>query len=156
MTTASAMNTEADPSSYRISPRRVKKSASYRAAMARAAALLKKPKKLSRLADDALQRARKLDPAPLRDLAANLSLMTRLIKAYARGEYRGLSWSSMVLAVTAIVYFVVPFDLVPDFIFTLGFLDDAAILAWTIATLRNELTDFSRWEQRHHPAAPDS
>ena len=150
-TTAFAMNIEAELPAYRINPLRVKKSATYRAAMARAAGLLKKPKKLSRLADEAMQRAKKLNPAPLRDLAANLALMARLVKAYARGDYRGLSWSSMVLAVTAIIYFVVPFDLIPDFIYGLGFLDDATILAWTIATLRDELTGFSGWEQRQQP-----
>lgn len=47
----------------------------------------------------------------------------------------------------ALAYFVVPFDVVPDFILALGFTDDVTILAATLAMLRTHITD------RHRAAA---
>jgi uncharacterized membrane protein YkvA (DUF1232 family) len=44
----------------------------------------------------------------------------------------------------ALVYFVSPFDLVPDFIVGLGFLDDATILATAIAAVRSSIRDEHR------------
>lgn len=46
-----------------------------------------------------------------------------------------------------LAYFVVPLDVVPDFILGLGFGDDAAVLAGIIAMLRTHITD------RHREAA---
>jgi uncharacterized membrane protein YkvA (DUF1232 family) len=40
----------------------------------------------------------------------------------------------------ALAYFVSPIDLVPDFIFALGFLDDASVLAAAIAAVRSSIT----------------
>ena len=44
----------------------------------------------------------------------------------------------------ALAYFVLPFDLVPDIIFGVGFLDDASILAAAIASVRSSITDDHR------------
>ena len=44
----------------------------------------------------------------------------------------------------ALAYFVLPFDFVPDFIFGVGFLDDASILAATIASVRSSITEDHR------------
>ncbi len=44
----------------------------------------------------------------------------------------------------ALAYFVLPFDLVPDIIFGVGFLDDATILAAAIASVSSSITDDHR------------
>jgi uncharacterized membrane protein YkvA (DUF1232 family) len=40
----------------------------------------------------------------------------------------------------ALAYFVMPFDLVPDFIVLIGFTDDIAVLAAAIAAIRTHIT----------------
>lgn len=40
----------------------------------------------------------------------------------------------------ALLYFVTPFDLVPDLLLGIGFLDDASILAAAIASIRQSIT----------------
>ena len=47
----------------------------------------------------------------------------------------------------ALAYFVLPFDVVPDFLPLVGFADDASILAAAIATVRMHMKD------RHREAA---
>ena len=148
------MHTEVGKASRVINPQRVRNTSAYRAAMAWAARLLKNPRKLSRLADEALARSKHHNPVSLRGLGDNLRLMLRLARAHAQGRYRALSWSSMVLVVAALVYFVVPVDLVPDFLVAVGFMDDAAILAWTMAHLGDELARFAAWEKTQ-PAPPE-
>jgi uncharacterized membrane protein YkvA (DUF1232 family) len=41
-----------------------------------------------------------------------------------------------------LIYFVNPFDLVPDFIFGLGFLDDASVIAFIVSKLKHEIAQF--------------
>ncbi|MDH3194952.1 MAG: YkvA family protein [Hyphomicrobiales bacterium] len=48
------------------------------------------------------------------------------------------------ILIGALAYFVLPFDLVPDIIFGVGFLDDASILAAAIASVRSSITDDHR------------
>ena len=56
----------------------------------------------------------------------------------------------------ALAYFVLPFDFVPDFIFGVGFLDDASILAAAIASVRSSITQDHRAAARQALAdAPD-
>lgn len=48
----------------------------------------------------------------------------------------------------ALAYFVMPLDLVPDFIFGLGFSDDITVLAATLMRLRSYITDEHRDEAK--------
>jgi len=85
------------------------------------------------------------------------SLLTsfRLLKCYVSGEYREISFESLALIVASITYFVMPFDVVPDFFLSLGFLDDAALLAWTFKTVAEELRRFVEWEKGGKPVIID-
>ena len=44
----------------------------------------------------------------------------------------------------ALAYFILPFDLIPDFIFGIGFTDDMAVLVTAIGLIRNHMTDEHR------------
>lgn len=76
------------------------------------------------------------------------SLLTlfRLLRAYARGEYRNVPGKSLVLIIAAVLYFLMPIDLIPDIIIGVGFVDDVAILGWVINTVSGVLEDFRKWE----------
>lgn len=147
------MDIGAEPKSSKINPERIRKSSAYRAALARATKVLKKPEKLTNLINDATHKAGTLNKGPIAEARDSLFALFRLLKAYSNGDYRDLSWSNLVLVVGAILYFVMPIDLLPDIIVGLGYLDDAAIITWTINSLGQELERFKRWETSH-PAQP--
>lgn len=72
--------------------------------------------------------------------------MLRLIRAYYRGEYRAISVTNLVMIIGAIIYVLNPWDLIPDWIPTLGFVDDATILAFAVQKTREARDDFTSWE----------
>ncbi len=87
------------------------------------------------------------DPsAPLRRMRDRVHLMLRLARAWADGSYREIPPAKLLVVVGAIVYFVSPLDLVPDFL-PGGLGDDAAIIALVLRTVADELDRFEAWEQ---------
>lgn len=73
----------------------------------------------------------------------DLRLLQELLVAWVRGEYRGLSRQALLSVIAALAYFLSPVDIVPDFIFGVGLLDDLAVLAWVVRRWQAEL-DASR------------
>ena len=51
------------------------------------------------------------------------------------------------LAIAAILYFVNPFDVIPDFIPGFGYLDDATVIGFVIASIGSDIRKFRRWER---------
>jgi uncharacterized membrane protein YkvA (DUF1232 family) len=76
-----------------------------------------------------------------------LMAFIRLVLAWVRGEYRDISTKTVVMIVAAIIYFVTPFDAVPDFIPWLGFTDDLTFVLFVLARVREELDKFVGWEE---------
>ena len=75
-----------------------------------------------------------------------LTALIRMIQAYIRGEYTEIPWESIVLSIAAIIYFVSPIDFIPDFIPLSGYLDDAAIIAFIVKSIKTDLDNFLQWE----------
>ena len=119
--------------------------------LSRATQYAKNPDKLKDLTTKARQKAESAGRSgPLKDLWESMMALLRLIRAYAKGEYRQVPAQSLVLIVAAVLYFLTPLDVIPDFIFGLGYLDDAAVIAWVINTVKSVLDDFQRWEASSH------
>ena len=70
-------------------------------------------------------------------------------------EYSGVSNANLVLIVGAAVYFLMPVDLVPDFIVGLGFADDAAVIAWVVHAVRDELAKFKACHHEKEKTKPE-
>jgi len=84
-------------------------------------------------------------------LKDDLRLLQALCLAYWRGEYRAVSTKTMLSVVAGLMYFLSPFDAVPDWIPGIGMLDDIAVLAWVMKSLESELNAFRAWRARQAP-----
>ncbi|QQR98441.1 MAG: DUF1232 domain-containing protein [Sphingobacteriales bacterium] len=80
-------------------------------------------------------------------LQDNLIALGRMLKAWFDGEYKNISTTSIIAVVAAMVYFVNPLDLIPDFIPIIGQIDDMLILGYLIKILNKEIEKFMAWEQ---------
>jgi len=127
---------------------KVKNSNAYKKAKNKAEEYTKDPEKLNELIDKAAKKANG-KKGPLDAVWTQLMASFRLIKAYAKGTYREISWQSLVILVASIIYFVMPIDLIPDFILAFGLLDDAAILGWAVKTFSKDIDAFVEWESNN-------
>lgn len=115
----------------------------------KAEAYMRNPEKADVLLGDAVKKAggQQDHKGYLTDIWIGFHDLLRLFRAYIRKEYTAIPWGSIVVAVVAIIYFVSPFDLIPDFIPAAGFIDDAAVIAFVLAQLRSDLDSFHVWER---------
>lgn len=81
------------------------------------------------------------------DLKEKFMIIGRLAKAYALGHYRSVPWKAILLITGAILYFIMPLDLIPDVIPGLGFTDDFGILLAIYQSLSSEVEKFLEWER---------
>jgi uncharacterized membrane protein YkvA (DUF1232 family) len=65
-----------------------------------------------------------------------------MIRAYIEGEYREIPWKSMVIILASLIYFVNPFDLIPDFIPGIGFIDDISIILMVFKSVEEDILKF--------------
>ncbi|MFP6835425.1 MAG: DUF1232 domain-containing protein [Pseudomonadales bacterium] len=136
--------------SSRAGPAKPEGFARYRT---RASMLVRSPDELKALIGRA---ARKLATAPEKFAAARDQLISflGLLKAYVRGDYRDVSAGSLIAIVSAVLYFVVPLDLIPDFLLGLGLLDDAAVIGYVFSIVQAEVSHFEDWSLAQTSVAP--
>jgi uncharacterized membrane protein YkvA (DUF1232 family) len=71
-----------------------------------------------------------------------LKLAYRMIKDYVNKEYKDVPWRTIGLLTLAVLYFLNPFDLIPDLIPVIGFADDAALMAAVFKSVQVDLVDY--------------
>jgi uncharacterized membrane protein YkvA (DUF1232 family) len=79
----------------------------------------------------------------IRDMANQVLLLWRVICDWWNGKYK-LPWTEVALITAGLLYFVSPFDLIPDFIPIIGFSDDAAAIMGVVRAVGSMLRDYCR------------
>lgn len=109
---------------------------------------IRDPEKLRGVIDSAVQMASNPGASSkFSELSDKFQTLIRLVRAYLSREYHIVPWQTLILAVTALIYFVNPFDLITDFIPLVGFIDDAAVLTAVLASINHDLNAFLEWEK---------
>ena len=80
------------------------------------------------------------------DAKNDLQTAIALVKAWFAGEYRQVNQSTLIAIVAAILYFVVPLDVIPDFIIGWGFVDDIAVIGYVFGQIKDEIASFREWQ----------
>jgi len=75
--------------------------------------------------------------------------LARMLSAWFKGDYKNISTKSIIAVVAALIYFVNPLDLIPDFIPVIGQIDDIFILGYLVRILNKEIERFMAWELEH-------
>jgi uncharacterized membrane protein YkvA (DUF1232 family) len=95
--------------------------------------------------EDILKRKKEIDeklkkvPGTLGKMINQIKLLFGMIADYWNGTYQNVPWFSIAMAVAAIVYFLSPIDLIPDFIPVIGYVDDALVIAVCILVIEKDL-----------------
>ena len=119
----------------------------FRREKKKAERLVENPVAVLRAAEHAADRAQTAR-GPLARIWNDLQTALRLVRAWSRRDYRGVTRGSIVLVVAGLLYLLSPIDAIVDAIPVLGFLDDALVLGWVFRQVRWELDAFREWESR--------
>lgn len=120
----------------------------FKVALSRATILAGKPGRILVLLTQLALKIRqtKGDGFKLQTLREHFKVIGRMLKAHAMGNYKIKSTRLILILLAAVIYFVNPFDLIPDLIFGIGLADDFAVLTWAYSAAAAEVVLFQQWE----------
>ncbi|MDP2041982.1 MAG: DUF1232 domain-containing protein [Algoriphagus sp.] len=109
--------------------------------------IIRQEQKVVELVQNVGKRLLKLAHNPkVQKLTAPIQVFIRMIKAHFGGQHK-MTLSSLGMIVLAMVYFVSPIDLIPDFLGIFGFADDLSVILAVYAKLKDEVDQFLEWER---------
>lgn len=109
--------------------------------------IIRQEQKVVELVQNVGKRLLKLAHNPkVQKLTAPIQVFIRMIKAHFAGQHK-MALSSLGMIVLAMVYFVSPIDLIPDFLGIFGFADDLSVILAVYAKLKDEVDQFLEWER---------
>ena len=121
-------------------------SAAFRRATSEAEAYANDRKLLRELLLNAVGKLNVIPRGPFGDAWPYLLGMIRLGRAHQRNEYGDISRDKLLMVIAALIYFVSPFDVIPDWLPVLGHIDDAFVVTLALKSVRTELDAFMAWE----------
>lgn len=83
----------------------------------------------------------------VKEILKDVKLLLEMLKAWYTGRYKEFPKKTIILIIAALVYFVSPFDLIPDFLIG-GFIDDAAVILWVISSISDDVKKYRKWKNR--------
>lgn len=78
----------------------------------------------------------------LGDVAEDFLLLWKLLQEYYAGTYREIPWKAIAAIGFATLYLINPFDVIPDVIPFVGYLDDAAVIGLVLKAFRTEIGQY--------------
>lgn len=73
-------------------------------------------------------------------------VMFGMLQDYRKGIYKDVPWFTIAAIAFAMLYVLNPFDLVPDFIPGIGYVDDFAVLTFSIRFIQTDLHKYLDWK----------
>ena len=124
----------------------ITQSTAFRRAALDAEAYARDSNRLRQLVTDAVGKVNVIPRGPFAETWPYLMAMIRLLRDYHRAEYRDISETNLHTIIAAILYFVSPFDVIPDWVPVLGHIDDAFVVSLALQSVRADLDTFMAWE----------
>lgn len=87
-----------------------------------------------------------LDLSKFKKLIKQLKLAVSLIKDFKDKSYTQIPWRSIALIAASILYFLNPFDVVPDILPIFGIADDAILFASVFKSIQFDLEKYCEWK----------
>jgi uncharacterized membrane protein YkvA (DUF1232 family) len=91
--------------------------------------------------DNKIKRSVKL----LNDIIDDIKLLFSLVKDVIKQKYPDLPFGSLLAVLGALLYFLTPIDVLPDFLPLIGFTDDIAVILFVIRQVAYDLDKYKAW-----------
>ena len=135
-------------STLKMSGNKEKETTSFAKAKKRAGNVLKDPKRVSKLLETSREKIKNLEigKADLKGIMGTIKTFIRMLRAFRGGQYHDIPWVTVLMVVAALLYFVTPLDLLPDFIPVTGYVDDFSIILMVFKRFKEDIIAFQTWE----------
>lgn len=80
------------------------------------------------------------------DKLSNLPVLISLLKSYVQKDYLEIPLGTIIAIVSALLYFVAPFDVFPDFL-PFGLADDAIVVAFCWQLVETDVEEYKQWRK---------
>jgi len=80
----------------------------------------------------------------------SLQIFLRLLRAHLAGKFHAPP-DSILMVIAVVIYFLSPFDLIPDSVPVLGLIDDAAVVTCVAKANLTLISSFRTWEILREP-----
>lgn len=78
----------------------------------------------------------------------DIPVLVSMIRSYVKKEYTDLPVATIIAAIASLLYFLSPVDAIADVIPVIGYLDDLAVLSWTLKMIHEDLNDYREWKEK--------
>ena len=79
---------------------------------------------------------------------SKIPLLVSLLKSYWKKEYKDIPVKSIVAVISALLYWLLPADAIPDMIPGIGYIDDASVIAFCLKLINDDLKDYEKWREQ--------
>ena len=83
----------------------------------------------------------------IRRFIEKIKVLVEMVSAYMNGKYKKIPKKTLILLVAALIYLVNPFDLIPDFIPGIGYVDDAGVIIFVFQSIYEDIQKFEKWKE---------
>ncbi len=78
---------------------------------------------------------------------SKIPLLVSLLKSYWKKDYKDIPVKSIVAVISALLYWLLPADVIPDMIPGIGYVDDASVIAFCLKLINDDLKDYEKWRK---------
>lgn len=84
----------------------------------------------------------------LHDVIDDLRMLFKLLKDVISQKYTDIPLGSILAVSGALLYFLAPFDVVPDFLPAIGFTDDITVILIVVRQIKLDLDKYKLWVKK--------
>ncbi|MCY7153699.1 YkvA family protein [Streptococcus mitis] len=76
-----------------------------------------------------------------------IPVMISLVKNYVQGKYTTVPYGTILAVLSALIYFLSPIDIIPDFIPLAGYFDDMAVMGLCMKMVNTDIESYDEWRR---------
>lgn len=83
------------------------------------------------------------------DKLSYIPIFASLVKSYFKKEYTKIPTGSIIFIISALGYFISHFDIIPDWIPFVGYLDDFSVVAACVEYIKQDIDEYIVWREQN-------
>lgn len=107
---------------------------------------IKDKEKVEDVLDKASKKILKKSVSEIARVYEDIKLMISLVRDWIRKDYVKIPYGTIISIFASLIYFVNPFDVFPDYIPLIGYIDDAFLISVVIRQFNNDMKKYAIWK----------